>query len=243
MKKLIRLSVVVLAIVFTSCNDDEEPMPENPANMPYEIVINPSDFVSTNIIGNNFFPLVSGVTTIHEGKDDDGAAVRVEVNYTNDTKTILGVTCVVVRDQAFVNNVLIEDTYDWYAQDNDGNVWYFGEDTKEFEKGAVVSTEGSWEGGVNGALPGIIMFAKPQVGVWYRQEYSKGEAEDVAQILSRAVTVTVPYGTFNNCLQVAEWNALEPGIVEQKFYAPGVGVIRTVTVKGGNDYEDLVSVN
>lgn len=242
MKKLICFSVVALVVIFTSCNE-EDPLPENPGNMPYDVEINPADFVSANIVGNDLFSLESGRTMVYLGEGEDGEVIRVEEIYTNDTKVIMGVTCVVVRAMEYEDDQLIEDTYDWYAQDKAGNVWYFGEDSKEIENGQVVGTHGSWEAGKNGALPGIIMLANPLVGLWYRQEYYKGEAEDVAQILSRNATVTVPYGTFNNCLQVAEWNLLEPGIVEHKFYAPGVGLLRAVAVKGEAGYEDLVSIN
>lgn len=243
MKKSISIPIVGLAIFFSSCSDEINPLPENPADMPYVIEINPDDFVSTDIIGNDLFSLVSGNTMIFEGEDDEGGAVRVEVEYTNETKIILGVTCVVVRDKAYVNEELVEDTYDWYAQDNQGNVWYFGEDTKEIKNGVPVSTHGSWEAGVDGALPGIAMLANPLVGLWYRQEYFKGEAEDVAQILSLSATVTVPFGgTYNNCVQIAEWNLLEPGVIEHKFYAPGLGLVRAVAVKGGSDFEDLVDI-
>lgn len=243
MKKLIYFSVVALVTIFTSCNEDDAPLPENPANMPYDVTINPTDFVNTNIVGNDFFSLESGRTMVYLGEGEDGEVIRVEEVYTSDTKVIMGVTCVIVRAMEYEDDELIEDTYDWYAQDKAGNVWYFGEDSKEIENGQVVDTHGSWEAGVDGALPGIIMLANPIVGLWYRQEYYKGEAEDVAQILSLNATVTVPYGTFNNCIQIAEWNLLEPGVIEHKFFAPGVGLLRAVAVKGGSDYEDLVEIN
>jgi hypothetical protein len=242
-KTLTTISIFAGVVLLSSCSEDD-PVPENPANMPYEVAIDPADFVSTNITGNDLFPLVSGITMIYEGVSDEGEPVRVEVERTGDTKTIMGVTCVVVRDKEYVNDELVEDTYDWYAQDNEGNVWYFGEDTKEMEDGTVVSTEGSWEAGVDGALPGIIMLEHPLTGIWYRQEYFKGEAEDVAQILSLSATVTVPFGgTYNNCVEIAEWNLLEPGVIEHKFYAPGVGLIRVEAVQGSSEYEDLVEIN
>ncbi len=142
----------------------------------------------------------------------------------------------------YVDGELIEDTDDWYAQDKEGNMWYFGEDSREIEDGEVVSTAGSWEAGVDGALPGLIMLANPIPGIWYRQEYYAGEAEDVGQVLSLYESVNVSYGSFTNCLQVAEWNLLEPGIVEHKFYATGVGLLKAVAVKGESGYEDLVDI-
>ena len=118
---------------------------------------------------------------------------------------------------------LTEKTFDYYAQDKKGNVWYFGEDTKEYENGKVVSTKGSWEAGVDGAKPGFIMQADPKVGETYRQEYYEGEAEDMAKVLSLSESVTVPYGSFDQVLVTKEWTPLEPGLVEHKYYAPGVG--------------------
>jgi hypothetical protein len=130
---------------------------------------------------------------------------------------------VVVDDRAWEGGQLIEKTYDWFAQDKEGNVWYFGEDTKEYEDGKVVSTKGSWEAGVDGAKPGIIMPADPKVGQSYRQEYYPGEAEDMARVLSLNDTVTVPYGSFDHVLETKEWTPLEPGFYEKKYYVGGVG--------------------
>jgi hypothetical protein len=135
----------------------------------------------------------------------------------------MGVECVVVNDKAWENGKLIERTYDWHAQDKEGNVWYFGEDTKEYENGKVVSTKGSWEAGVDGAKPGIIMQAHPKVGQSYRQEYYKGEAEDMAKVINLNESVTVPYGSFDHVLVTKEWTPLEPSYAEHKYYAPGVG--------------------
>ncbi len=245
MKKLLSISIVSLAWVFSACSDEaQDPLPENPGDMPYEVTINPDDFVSTDIVGNDFFPLTSGRTVTYVGADD-GVEIRVVEEFTSETKIIMGVTCVIVRALEYEDDELIEDTYDWYAQDNEGNVWYFGEDSKEIEDGEVVSTAGSWEAGVDGALPGIIMLADPIVGLWYRQEFYENEAEDVAQILSLNASVTVPFqsAAFTNCVQISEWSLLELGPVEHKFYAAGVGLVRAVKVKGGSDFEDLVSVD
>ena len=126
--------------------------------------IEPADF--TTKIDNEYFPLKPGTTFVYEG-----AAERGEMTVTHDTKKVMGVECVVVDDRAWEDGKLIERTYDWFAQDKQGTVWYFGEDTKEYENGKVVSTKGSWEAGVDGAKPGIIMHADPKVGQSYRQEY------------------------------------------------------------------------
>jgi len=230
-------------VVFFNCDKTKNPIdPTNPADMEYNLTIDPADFINANFTGNAFMPLAPGTTFFYEGENEDGDVVRVEEKVTNQTRVVMGVTCVVVSVQEYEAGDLVEDTDDWYAQDNDGNIWYFGEDVEDYENGQVVSTSGSWEAGVDGALPGVIMFANPIVGTWYRQEYYEGEAEDVGQVLSLTETVTVPFGTFNNCLQTAEWNPLEPGIVENKFYAEGVGLLRTIAVEGEVGFEDLTNI-
>jgi hypothetical protein len=202
--------------------------------------IEPSDFVGK--IDNKFFPLDPGTTFVYEGETEEGTE-RIEVTVTNDTKRVAGVECVVVSDKVFLNGGLIEDTFDWYAQDKEGNVWYFGEETKEYENGKVVSTEGSWETGVDGAKPGIIMQADPKVGETYRQEYYPDEAEDMAKVLSLDESATVPYGSFDHLLTTKDWNPLDPAAgIEQKYYAPGIGNVLEVGVKGTSDRVELVDI-
>jgi hypothetical protein len=147
----------------------------------YAPEIDPSNFVKE--VDNPYFPLEPGTTWVYEGKTPEGTE-RVEDTILRETKRVMGVECVVLRDRVWLNGELIEDTVDWHAQDKEGNVWYFGEYTKEYENGKVVSTEGSFEAGKDGALPGIIMPADPKVGDSYRQEYYKGEAEDMAEVIS-----------------------------------------------------------
>jgi len=207
---------------------------------PYRKEIDPADFVDR--VDNRYFPLTPGTTFVYEGETEDGEAVRVEDYVTHETKQVLGVTCVVVRNRVIENGDLVEETFDWYAQDKDGNVWYFGEDAKEYEAGVVVSTKGSWEAGVDGAMPGIIMEANPQVGDLYRQEYYKGEAEDMAEVLSLTEPASIIYGSFDNLLMTREWALLEPGVVEHKYYAPGVGLILEVMVEGGSERVELVEI-
>jgi hypothetical protein len=206
--------------------------------------VDPANFVP--VVDNPYFPLVPGTVFRYEGTSDEagsGEGHEVDVvEVTNDTKTILGVPAVVVRDTVTLDGQLVEDTYDWYAQDRDGNVWYMGEDTKEYEDGQVVSTAGSWEGGVDGAQPGVVMQARPQVGLTYQQEYYAGEAEDTAEILSIDEQVTVPYGSFDQVVQTRDFTPLEPDLEEQKFYARGVGAVMTLTVKGGSTRLELVTV-
>ncbi len=202
--------------------------------------IDPADFVSE--IDNPFFPLERG-TTFFYGGEKEGVAARDVVEVTRDTKQILGVTCTVVRDQAYEAGVLVEDTFDWYAQDVRGNVWYFGEDTKELDPaGNVISTEGTWQAGVNGAQPGIVMEAEPRVGDHYRQEFARNVAEDTAEVISLDGSAYVPWGCFSGLLVTKETTRLEPGVVEQKYYALDVGFILGVMTKGGDERTELVRI-
>ncbi|KAA0230990.1 hypothetical protein EDS67_04585 [candidate division KSB1 bacterium] len=187
----------------------------------YNPVIDPANFVAA--IDNPYFNLTPGRVWVYEGKDEDGKTERVEVEVTNETKTILGVNTTVVHAREWVEGELVEDTFDWFAQDKDGNVWYFGEDSKEIEDGEVVNTNGSWEAGVNGAKPGIVMKANPQVNEAYRQEFLPGEAVDMGQVLSLNESVTIGLGTYADCLQTKDWTPLEPEVVEHKFYSKDVG--------------------
>ena len=202
--------------------------------------INPQDF--TTVINNPFFPLVPNTTYVYVGTTE-GSAARDEFAVTRRTKVILGVTCREVRDRGYIDGVLAEDTLDWFAQDTDGNVWYFGEDTKELDaNGNVVSTEGSWQAGVNGAQPGIVMEADPRVGDIYQQEFLTGVAEDMATVLALNKTVNVPFGSFKGCLETEEFTPLEPGTIDHKFYGRGVGLVQSVALRGGRERLELVTI-
>jgi len=202
--------------------------------------INPGDFTTT--IDNPFLPLQPGTTFIYKG-NKEGSKQRDVFAVTHETVVIDGVTCVVVHDRVFMKGVLQEDTFDYFAQDLDGNVWYFGEDTEELnKKGQVVSTEGTWRAGVNGAQPGVIMEAHPRVGDHYFQEVAAPLAQDEAIVLNLREIVAVPFGKFTNCLQTREFTQLEPGIVEHKFYARGVGFILGLVVKGGKERLALINI-
>jgi hypothetical protein len=148
-----------------------------------------------------------------------------------------------VRDTVSLDGELIEDTFDWFAQDKEGNVWYLGEDTKEYENGEVVSTEGSWEAGVDGAEAGIVMLADPQVGDTYRQEWYPGHAEDAAEVVSLSEEVTVPYGTFTNCLQTREFSTIDPELNEYKYYCTAVGAVTLEVVIDSGERVELIDVN
>jgi len=205
----------------------------------YAPSVDPADF--TTKIDNKYFPLEPGTTFVYRGKTED-ASEGDTVAVTSETRNIMGVECVVVDDRVTEDGELTEKTYDWYAQDEKGNVWYFGEDSKEYENGKVKSTEGSWEARKDGAEPGIIMPANPNVGETYRQEYYKGEAEDMARALKLDGSATVPRGSYDHVLVTREWTPLEPNIAEHKYYAAGVGNVLEVAVKGPQERLELVDV-
>jgi hypothetical protein len=211
----------------------------NPAALvegqPYAVMIATENF--SHPIANDYFPLQPGFATVFEGGGE-----RVEVTVTAETKMIMGVTTQVITDQVFVDGELQEDTVDWYAADNVGNVWYFGEKTAEYQNGEIGSTEGSWEAGIDGALPGIIMLASPQVGDTYRQEYYAGQAEDVAKVYAIDQSITVPKDTYSLVIVTEDWSLLTPGVHERKWYAPGVGVVSEETIQGGSGNLSLVDL-
>ncbi len=185
--------------------------------------------------------MTPGSVWVYSETDADGNELQVEVTVTDETKDIIGITATVVHDVVTMDGEIIEDTLDWYAQDTAGNLWYLGEDTTEYENGEAVSTAGSWEAGVDGAQPGIILPADPQVGMAYRQEYYAGEAEDEAEVLSLDESVDVPFGAFDGCLQTEDSTPLDPDVVEHKYYAEGVGPVLVVQVSGGESREELIS--
>jgi hypothetical protein len=182
-------------------------------------------------------PDLAGVRAVFEDGDE-----RVEVTVTGGSREIAGVTATVVIDQVFANGELIEDTVDWYAADNAGNVWYLGEETAEYENGEIVTTARSWEAGVDGAQPGIIMLADPRIGDAYRQEFYAGEAEDVAKVYALAESVDVPAGRYEEVLVTEDWTPLDPGLRERKWYAPGLGVVFEEVIAGGSGTLSLVEV-
>ena len=196
------------------------------------MTIDPADFVA--VIDNPFMPLKPGTKVTFDG------AERIEITISTETKTILGVPATVVRDQVFSNGDLAEDTFDWFAQDRNGNVWYLGEKTAEYANGKVASTAGSWEAGVDGAQPGIIMLADPLVGDVYRQEYYAGEAEDLAEVTAIGGSIKVPFGAFDGVIVTEEWTPLEPEIRERKTYVRGIGVVETRQIKGGSGVTQIV---
>ena len=207
----------------------------------YDPVINPADFVNPLQIGetvaaNTYMPLVKGFTRVYNAGDE-----TITVTVTDETIEIMGVTCIVVRDVVEENGVLIEDTDDWYAQDIYGNVWYFGEIAQNFEDGLLANLDGSWMAGKEGAKAGIVMPANPQPGEVYRQEWALAEAEDMGEVLSITATETAPAASCNgDCLQTRDYTPIEPDANENKFYAPGIGVIVAYDVEAPEDREELI---
>jgi hypothetical protein len=194
-------------------------------------------------IDNPYFPLVPGDKHVYRETDSEGTKQRVVVSVSHRTKQIAnGITARVVHDRVTERGEVVEDTFDWYAQDSDGNVWYLGEDTVECRNGKIKNHSGAFEAGVDGAQPGIIMPAKPEPGLEYRQEYYAGKAEDKAKVVALDEQAEVPFGHFTNVLMTKDLNPLDPKVNEFKFYARGVGPVLAVAVSGGSDREELVRV-
>jgi hypothetical protein len=181
-----------------------------------------------------------GSRWVYRERAADGTVQRIVVTVTDRTRTVAGIEAVVVHDVASEDGEVVEDTYDWYAQDAEGNIWYLGEDTTELENGEPVSTAGSWEAGVDGAQAGIALPADPLPGLEYRQEFKAGEAEDAARVLSVDELAEVPFGAFRDVLLTRDWTPLEPDLLEHKLYAKGVGPVLALTVAGGDEREELV---
>ena len=213
-----------------------------PADLPRggeRVALDPADF--TTRITNPYWPMRPGTRWVYRETDSGGARQRVVVTVTDRTRRIAnGVTARVVTDVASEDGEPVEVTEDWYAQDRAGNVWYLGEDTAEYENGKVVSREGSFEAGVDGAQAGVVMAARPRPGLRYRQEYYAGHAEDRARVVSTREQAGVPFCHFRRVLMTREDNPLEPKVLEFKFYARGIGPVLAVAVSGGSDREELV---
>jgi hypothetical protein len=230
--------------VAVACGDDDDTSDAAGSSLPQgseKVTIDPADF--TTRIDNPYWPMKPGSRWVYrELHSEDLTVEKVVVTVTNRTKEIAnGVTARVVRDVVSEDGVPTEVTDDWYAQDSAGNVWYMGEATTEYVNGKPGTTAGSFEAGVDGAQPGIIMPANPRPGLSYREEYYEGEAEDTASIVSLDEQAEPPAGHFRNLLMTRNVNPLEPKVLEFKFYARGVGPVSTVGVSGGSKLEELVS--
>ena len=230
------LGLGVAVLVATGCGGGGSSKPATHAGG-----IDPANFTSK--VDNPWFPLKPGTTYVYKGTDDKGKPTRDVVRVTNQTKVVGGLRSLVVDDRVYdAAGRLGERTHDYYAQDKQGTVWYTGEDTAELDKkGHVTTTEGTWHNGVNGGRAGVFMPANPRVGERHRQEYLKGHAEDVFQVLSLNAKVKTPTGSYSPALETREFTRLEPGIVGGKWYAKGIGQVAERTLKG--DKENLVLVS
>jgi hypothetical protein len=216
------------------------PLPRFGPGPSYHPRIDPADFSPK--VTNELFPLTPGKLLVYTGIKDGKQALDLFVA-THRTRVIDGVRTRVVEDRGYLSNVLEERTSDYYAQDRCGNVWYFGEDTATLDRhGKVVDTEGSWHAGVDGAQPGVFMQAHPQLGRKFRQEWYQGQAEDVFKAIDRSAAVTVSYGRFRHALRTAETTALEPGIVDNKYYVKGIGEVAELAVRGPREEFKLVEI-
>jgi hypothetical protein len=201
--------------------------------------LSPSDFVAR--VDNRWFPLKPGSKYRYKGTKDGTRMIDL-LKVTDRTKRILGVKTTVVHDVVRMHGRPEEVTNDWYAQDRHGNVWYFGEATKELDSnGNTISTEGSFKAGVDGARAGVYISGHPHVGQSARQEYYKGQAEDHFKILDLNARVSVPYVTSHHALRTREWTPLEPNVVDNKYYVRGIGTVREIAVRGPVERLSLVS--
>jgi hypothetical protein len=203
----------------------------------YQPDIDPANFV--DVVDNPYLPFQPGMKWVYQG-ESEGETERTEVVVTSERRDVQGISAIVVRDTVKVAGNVAEDTYDWYAQDKDGNVWYVGEDTTAYEEDGTTSKEGSWEYGVDGALPGIVMLGNPAVGESYRQEYYPGHAEDVAEVLRTDETKAIGIADYADVVVTEDWNPLDPETVENKYFAPGVGLIFAEHTAGPAEFEELV---
>jgi hypothetical protein len=203
----------------------------------YNPVINPEDFVPE--INNKYFTLKPGTKFTYKNKAGNEL---IELTVTDEIKNVMGVATRGVRVTEWRNGLLKEDTTDWYAQDKAGNVWYFGEAVNNYRDGKLVHRWGSWEAGVDGAKPGIIMQADPKVGQTYRQEYYPGRAEDMGTVIATGSKVTVPYGTLENCLQIQDSSPLEVSR-EYKYYCPDIAFLALEELVGFGPEAELVSIS
>jgi hypothetical protein len=202
----------------------------------YHPAIDPASFAAPT--DNPYYPLVPG-TTYRYVEKARGETSENEITVTRETKSILGVRCLTVHDVVVKDGEVTEETDHWIASDREGAVWSFGEATREISPAGAISTEGSWQAGVAGAQPGILMPANPSHGVTYRQGYSLGVAEDMAEVDALGDTVTVPAGQFSDCVRTREWSLLEAG-TEIRWYAKGVGFVRSEST--GGEVSVLVSI-
>lgn len=256
--KQITILLAAIMLSFTACKKDIQKLDAgyNPEISPssfnsntkitkidlgYNPDISPSNFSNSTNVTNPYSPFTAGKKYIYEGHKKN-AVERIVEQRLSATKVIIGINCIVVNFKAYLNGILIESALDWYAQDNSGNLWYFGEAVDNYnEDGTFKDHAGSWEAGVNGAKPGTIMFANPKAPTKYREEYYFDHAEDQAEIIATGVTVTIPLGTYTNCVKTRNFTRLEPDLNELKFYAPGIGLVKEIDLND-NSVTRLIAI-
>jgi hypothetical protein len=227
-------TALVLALLLAGCGGSGEPVIDPGDGGSYSVRLDPADFVAT--IDNPWLPFTPGSRWVYQA----AGGQRNEVLVTHQTRKVMGITATGVRDTETRDGAVVEATSDWYAQDRDGNVWYLGEDTRAAKNGQL-SPAGSWEAGVDGALPGIIMKADPRPGDAYRQEFYRGHAEDMGEVVRIGASETVPFRSLDGLLVTQDWTPLEPKVVEEKFYAKGIGLVLETKVRGGSGRNELIS--
>ena len=235
------LAPLAVALLAVACGDDTANDTAAPSTTAAPVIdpgdggdyapqLDPADFVTG--VDHPFMPLAPGNRWVYEETGEDGEVEHIEVVVQEETREIAGLTATVVRDTVTLDGEMVEDTFDWFAQDRDGHVWYLGEDVDNYEDGELVDHDGSFEHGQDGAYAGIVMPAQPQVGDAYRQEFFPGEAEDLGEVIRLDGTASVPFGDFEDLLVTRDWNPLEPEVLEEKSYARGIGLVFEEKVAG-----------
>jgi hypothetical protein len=226
-----KITIATLAIIFLASGVTiAQAVSIGPAGE-YNPQVSPADF-STNI-NNPFFSIPVGKKMVYEKTTEDGKE-RIEILVPGWTRTVMGVETLVFWDRVYLNDVLIEDTRDYLAQHKNGDVWYFGEHVDNYENGKLKDHHGAWLAGVNGAKPGIWMLANPKVGDEFRNEYYKGEAEDITKIVAVNETVVVPFGTLTDCVKTFDWTPLDSTSIANKYFCkqPAGGTALEVDLPG-----------
>lgn len=228
-------TIAALLCVVAACTGNNGINPGRTPDESYNPEIPVEDFTQSTDLTNPYLGHQTHALYIYEGHTVEGMK-RIEVQRTSSIKEISDIPCVAVNDKVWCNGIMIEETNEWAAQDNDGNVWLMGEDVDNYnDRGEIINHHVSWEAGIDGARPGIMMPANPDIGKKYRQEYYFNKAEDEAEVVEVDITVDIPLGSFSNCIKIREWTELEPDVTEYKYYAPGIGLIKEENVTEGEE--------
>lgn len=232
-RKTYLVQALGLILIFTSaCSSPAE---SSLNTEPDTVNLTSLDFVE--VVDNPYFPLLPGAKWVYEARLKDGTVERNEIEILQEPREVMGIPATIVHDTVYVEGQLVEETFDWYAQDKDGNVWYLGEAVDNYENGVLADHAGSWEWGVDGALPGVMMWADPAAHLdeAYYQEYYAGEAEDKGQVLSVNERETVPFGSFEDVVKTYDFSALDADLQEHKFYAQGIGLVKEIDQITGDE--------